>query len=137
MKKLIHSYEIDHKLITAYHPAADDQVKRKNKNVSNILKKYLVGATQQWKKYLSQVQLALNTHIHARTGSTPFSLMFVRSFNEFNDFIKIKPGEQIDLYMKKLLNNIQNHSENIIPVIYQHSHLLKNNNSKHLKNQEK
>ena len=56
MEELIHSYGIDHRLITAYHPAADGQVKRKNKDVSNILKKYLVGATQQWEKYLPQVQ---------------------------------------------------------------------------------
>ena len=53
-----------------------------------IIKKLLHGTDKFWYLYVSFAQYAFNNKIAALTGSTPFTLMFARSSNDFVDYTK-------------------------------------------------
>jgi len=90
VQAMTHLYGVDHRLITAYHPNANGLVERKNKDVSQALKKYTEGSFAAWDDWLPLIQLGLNEGINQRTGSTAFALMYGRSFNNFHDFTNIE-----------------------------------------------
>lgn len=94
--QLTRAYGVEVRLISAYHPAADGQVERKNEEVSRLLKKYCNGNYIDWKAWLPLVQIALNDGVLKRTGSTAFALMFNRPFNNFLDFRNIAPLGSVD-----------------------------------------
>jgi hypothetical protein len=43
-------YEIDHKLIIAYHLSTNEQVERRNKEISKVLKKFTEGTYIVWQQ---------------------------------------------------------------------------------------
>jgi phage portal protein BeeE len=57
-----------------------------NAEVEAILRKMVNGHVESWPHYLDFAQLAINSHINSRHGSTPFALMFGRVPNEFKDY---------------------------------------------------
>ena len=77
---------IDKRTITPYSPRSDGKVERIMRDIVNILNKSLQGMKADWYHLLPQTQLWLNLRSHAVYGSTPFSIMFNRPFNGFNDF---------------------------------------------------
>jgi hypothetical protein len=86
MKLLKETAGFDHRLITPYHAAANGTAERWVQNALNVIRKMIDGARHDWDLYVPSTQYALNVKIAARHGSTPFSLMFNRSPNGFNDF---------------------------------------------------
>ena len=114
IQQLFQTFGIDHRLITAYHPRANGLVERTNKEASKILKKVMIGATQMWERWLPSVQLALNTRVLERTGSTPFTIVHGRSFNGFIDFSKVT--EVNDL--KASMSNVFEHQKELHEVIF-------------------
>ena len=85
MQELTKLYGIDHRLITPYHPRANGQVERTNKEVGKGLKKRLVGAKRQWEAWLPLLQLGINQRYLERIGTSPFALMYGHRFNGFDD----------------------------------------------------
>jgi len=81
--QLCNHLNIDRTLISAYNPRANGQAERTNSTVLQMLRKMLNGIQKDWPRHLPTIQLALNSRIHASTGSTPFSLMFGRESNPF------------------------------------------------------
>jgi len=70
----------------AYSPSTNGAVERAHKDTITLLNKYKHNVNDFWSDYLPLVQISLNSQICQRTKSTPFALMFARSFNGFEDF---------------------------------------------------
>jgi transposase InsO family protein len=78
---------IDHRLITAYHPQANGAAERTVQTSSQIVYKQLKGRDQDWPLYLGSTQLFINMSVTRLHGSTPYSLMFARNPNHFKKFV--------------------------------------------------
>ncbi len=94
MKQLMKLYGVDRRTITPFHPSANGLVERKNKEVERLLKKLMGGVSEKWETWLSLVQLYLNMAINSRTNSAPFTLMYGRNCNGFEDFQNVMVKEE-------------------------------------------
>ena len=117
MKAMTVIHGIDHRLITAYHPSANGQVERRNKEVSKALKKFTEGTYAAWQQWLPLVQISLNEAISERTGSAAFALMYNRRFNEFRDFSKIDSTENWDKSLEDVKDSWKEFKDAILPGI--------------------
>ncbi len=90
-------YGIDHRLSAAYHPSTNGLVERRNKDIGQVLKKFVEGTYAAWDEWLPMVQISLNVSIGNRLKSSGFALMFNHSFNNFKDFSKV---QQLMIEMK-------------------------------------
>ncbi|SAL97877.1 hypothetical protein [Absidia glauca] len=86
VEKLITTTRIDHRVISAYHPRANGAAERTVQTVKATLEKQIDGESRDWDLFVPTVQLAINAKIVRLHGSAPFSLMFARKLNEFNDY---------------------------------------------------
>lgn len=77
---------VDHRLITAYHARANGAAERMVQTHSQAIYKIVEGRITDWDLHLPAVQLFVNIKVTKRHGSTPFSLMFARAENLFEDF---------------------------------------------------
>ena len=78
IKELTEQLHIKQLLSSAYHPQTDGQTESSNKIIINCLRYYVNRTTSDWSKYLSVVQLALNSRVHSSTKVSPFYLNFGR-----------------------------------------------------------
>jgi transposase InsO family protein len=67
VQALHNTFGIEHRLITTYHPNANGLVERKNKDVEQVLRKYLEGVYGTWDKWIPMVQIVVNEAINRRT----------------------------------------------------------------------
>jgi hypothetical protein len=82
---------VDHRRITPYHARADGKVERNIGTAMTIIRKHLHGAHDNWPAFLPWAQSCVNNKITELTGSTPFSLMFGRKFNPYQDYSSAAP----------------------------------------------
>jgi hypothetical protein len=122
VQKLTQLYSIDHRLIISYHPRADGLVERKNKEVGRILKKQLLGATENWQQWLPVTQLALNLKELKRTGCSPFELMFGRLFNEFSDFQHVQECLDVSQALIKRFEKLTELRDVVLPAVADRTH---------------
>lgn len=83
---------IDHRLTTPYHPRANGLAERNVQTSCRAIKKLLEGENKQWDRFVPAVQLFMNTKVSAAHDSAPFSVMFGRRINNFQDFSDIDPA---------------------------------------------
>ena len=74
-------FKIDHKISTPHAHRAMGSVERLNRTVEESLRKMLSGAIALWDAYLPMVTFHYNTTIRSLTRSSPYSLMFTRTWN--------------------------------------------------------
>lgn len=110
-------YGIDHRLITPYNPRANGQVERKNKEVSRLLKKEMMAASDKWEQLLPFCQLSLNYKELERTGSKPFELFFGRPFNLFMDYNDVTSELSISDILKQRLEHLKHLHAVVYPAI--------------------
>jgi transposase InsO family protein len=105
LKQLVKISQIDHRLITAYHPRADGLVEKWVDLTKRTLRKSINADLSSWEKHVPTVQFYLNNKVQSCHGSTPFSLMFARSSNSFTDYTTtaLKPLSD-DLLLERLKN---------------------------------
>ena len=79
-------YKWDHRFSTPYYPQGNGIAERSVKSCINLLQKRVQEDITNWSSMLPSVQIGLNHNISSLHGSTPFSLMFARKLNPFNNF---------------------------------------------------
>jgi transposase InsO family protein len=80
--------KIDNRFSTAYHPQGHGTIERRNRDITESLRKRASAAMNNWPAHCSYLAYCLNTRINKTTNSTPFSLMFGREPNGYEDYRK-------------------------------------------------
>lgn len=68
--------QIKHQLSTAYHPQTDGQSERMNRTVEVYLRHFVNYRQDDWSRRLPLAEFAINNHVNATTGYTPFFASF-------------------------------------------------------------
>ena len=63
-------------LSTAYHPQTDGQTERVNRVLEDMLRKHVASSQDDWDRYLSPAEFAINNSVHKSTGTSPFMLTY-------------------------------------------------------------
>ncbi len=93
VKEMIKQAGVSHRYITAYQPRTDGKVERNIGTAKSIIRKHLFGVEDHWPAFVPWAQSCMNNRITELTGSTPFSLMFGRRFNPYQDYSTSAPLE--------------------------------------------
>ena len=63
---------------TAYHPQTDEQTKRVNQELEDMLRMYVMDKPSKWEDYLHLVEFAYNNGQQASLGMIPYEYMYGR-----------------------------------------------------------
>ena len=107
---MVETANIDHRLITPYHPRANGVAERFVQTMVQAIRKRLQGTKKEWDLYVPALQFAINCKVAAIHGSTPFSLMFGRQFNSLQDY----QSTQVKLLTHQELKNRVDHLTRIV-----------------------
>ena len=93
--------------IMKYNPRQNGVVERFVAETKRVLMKWLHGDVSGWEYYIPAVQMGLNNQILSRHNSCPFSLMFGRRMNGFEEFHdwahdKVYSEEETEELLKEL-----------------------------------
>ena len=124
MTLLAENAGFEHRLISSYHPRANGVSERWVQSSVNTIKKQIRGAIADWDLYVPTTQLYLNTKCNERTKTPPFTLMFGRNANDFEDFSKEKSVEKSTEINRRLLGNIKMMTEVVFPAVYERTKLI-------------
>ena len=86
IESLFKTFKIDKRLTSPYHPRANGLAERFIQTTLGVLKKELYGDNTKWKTILPATQLMMNDKISVIHNSTPFSVMFARKLNPFDNY---------------------------------------------------
>jgi transposase InsO family protein len=89
VQHLIKASKIDHRLVLPYNPRANGAAEAFVKIIKDTVYKRLEGAKEEWADYLPSCQLAVNCKFSKLHGSRPYSIMFARQPNGFQDYSKV------------------------------------------------
>lgn len=87
---LKHIAKIDQRTIAPYNHRAQGIVERANQTIAQMIYKDIQGLTSLWDDYLPKAQYSYNTRVLGLHGSSPFSLLFARQANDFQDYSQEK-----------------------------------------------
>ena len=115
-------YKWDHRFSTLYYPQGNGIAERAVKSCISLLQKRIEGNTDSWSNALPSVQLGINQNNTSIHGSAPFSLMFARKLNPFNNFssatLSAPSSEEVEKRAQFIQNilfpSIAKHSNNVI-----------------------
>jgi hypothetical protein len=86
MRHITDLSKIDNRHGTAYYPQGHGAVERKNRDISDMIRKVIESSKESWPLHCDYMAFCINSRISNRTGSMPFALMFGRIPNGFDDF---------------------------------------------------
>ncbi len=86
LEQLLNSVGIDRRVSSAYSPKSQGLVEKFNCSLADMLRKIAEANPTKWDKFLPFALFAYRTKIHESTKMTPFSLVFGRNPNNFEDF---------------------------------------------------
>jgi hypothetical protein len=86
MLQLTTRFDVQHRLVTPYHPRGNGVAENHVKTACNIIRKEIQDQKHNWAKHVPMAQLAMNTRTVALHNSSPFSLFFARRFNGLSNF---------------------------------------------------
>ena len=95
VQQLVSMAKADMRFTTPYHPRANGAAEAHVKTTKQVLQKYLGGKQDNWEDEIPKVQYAMNVRTVSFHNSTPFSLFYCRSPNQFKDFSKIPIADKI------------------------------------------
>lgn len=114
IKILVEEFSIDHRLTTPYHPRANGLAERMVQTASRAIKKLLEGENRSWDIHVRPVQLFYNGGVTDFHGSAPFSVMFARRMNPFQDY----SNDSLDTVSPMTYEQVRKRFEHITNVIY-------------------
>lgn len=76
----------EHALISTYHPRSNGASERTVQTSVRTIKKYVNGNKADWDMYVKPTQFFMNIKYNERTRTPPFTLMFGRNANDFEDY---------------------------------------------------
>ena len=76
----------EHRRSSPYYPQSNGIAERTVAETKSLLRKRIAAKENEWNTLLPSVQCGLNARIHSLTNSSPFSIMFTRSLNEFKTY---------------------------------------------------
>ncbi|VDC05418.1 unnamed protein product [Peniophora sp. CBMAI 1063] len=102
MRALLKRLDIKAGITTAYHPQADGQTERKNKDVSTYLRMFVNKRQRDWPDLLPTAEFVLNSRVSSATGYSPFELLY-----GYQPKFSISPGQPskipaVDQRLKRL-----------------------------------
>lgn len=80
----------DGRTITPYYPQSNGCAEAHVKLAKSLLIKLAEDRLDEWDLFLPATQLAINSRVTKRTKSSPFSLMFGRPLNPFEDYSEVE-----------------------------------------------
>src|SRR5262249_42398304 len=75
-KSLMQRLNIQSKMSSAFHPQTDGQTERMNRTLEQILRMYVEYNQKNWESLLPLAEFAINNHVSASTGYSPFYLNY-------------------------------------------------------------
>jgi hypothetical protein len=66
---------------TTYHPETDDQTKRVNWVIEDMLRMYVMDKPSKWEEYLHLVEFSYNNRYQASLNMSPFEALYGRKCN--------------------------------------------------------
>ena len=100
---------IDHRITSPYHPNTNGLVERFNQTLVKALKKFCEDSPEEWDRWLHFVLLAYNTRKNSTTGYTPYSLMYGRIMNEFEDY-----RQDVNVAVERRVKEIKTQYEDLV-----------------------
>ena len=97
--------------IMKYFPRQNGVVERFVQETKQVLLKWAKGDFSGWEYYIPAIQMGLNDCIISRHRSCPFSVMFGRRMNKFENFKGVELANDLDKkgsWLRKLKNGGQN-----------------------------
>ena len=134
VEKLLTTTGIDRRVSSAYKPTSQGLVEKFNSTIAASLRKCAEANTDSWHKFVPFVLLAYRTKIHESTKMSPYSLVFGREANHFENWsLKQSNNETNELFHRSI--EIKNLVEEKIPKAKENlekakSHQLKNQNNR-------
>lgn len=119
MSTLRLSIGFEHALISTYHPRSNGASERTVQSAVKTIKKYLYGNKADWDTKVRPVQLFLNIKYNERTKTPPFTLMFGRNANDFQDFSQEKDTSTKAEIEAELHRKVKEMQEVVYPAIYE------------------
>ena len=105
---------VDHRRVTPYHLQANGAAERVVRTMKEMLYPLIRGDLGSWAKRLPEVQYAINTSVHRRHGSTPFSLLYARPHNP----LRMEPAQaQRPLNVRELQRRYELMHQVVFPAI--------------------
>ncbi|PHZ09023.1 uncharacterized protein RHIMIDRAFT_301344 [Rhizopus microsporus ATCC 52813] len=126
MQLLAENAGYDHRLISSCHPRANGVSERWVQSAVNVIKKQIEGAKADWDLYVPSTQLFLNGKVNERTKTPPFTLMFGRNMNDFEDYSQEKNEATKEKINSELLANIKRLAEIVFPAIHERTQIITN-----------
>ena len=83
---LTEQMQVQHRLITPYHPRANGVAECNVKTSVEIIRKAIQGNPNQWAEQVPVVQLSMNTRVVDLHRSSPYSLFFARRYSGIGNF---------------------------------------------------
>ena len=114
----------EHSLISRYHSRADGAVERQIQTAVQVIRKRVNGAKADWDVYVKPTQLFINTKYIDRTKTPPFTLMFGRDANDFEDYGKLKEEPTRKAINQELQDRIKKISTIVLPAIHERTILV-------------
>lgn len=114
------------RLMSSYHPRANGVSERWVQSAVNVIKKQIEGAKADWDLYIPSTQLFLNSKVNERTKAPPFTLMFGRNMNDFEDYSQEKGEATKEKIHSELLANIKRLTEIVFPAIHERIQIITN-----------
>ena len=100
--KLMKTFDIKHRLTTAYHPQANGLDERYNQTITNAIAKFAQQCREGWDEKVFEVVYAYNTAVQESTKYTPFEAMFGHMAKlpvDINLGLDYNPDEKLLQYM--------------------------------------
>lgn len=114
MTEMTKTFQVQHRLVTPYHPRSNGVAENHVKTACNIIRKECQDRKEKWAQHVPRAQLAMNTKVAALHNSSPYSLFFARKANGESNYPADKDGNASH---EELLKRFEYMNEVVFPAI--------------------